>query len=227
MKFRCGFPVVNADNIFKVLKKRGITIWPQVQPTMSLENYLKGQLTPQQLDEARRFAPKTEVIFLKNPDRNLFTGFRSLGKNWASVFAFIEDDLLPIVGEYKHGADCVSIGFPSGVSNKREPEMATVGKREFLEEIGVKLEEVILLSGPEGIPVSGRQSTQRFFPYLGILNQGSISPKPKLDPTEFLQVVLMPLREWLKLIERGKVTESSSITLTFLALRYLERMKIR
>jgi len=210
-----GFPIVNAGNIFQVLEQRGIKKWPHVQPPITLEDYIAGSLNQVQRDEIRRFAPKSEVVFLQDPDGNSFTGFRSVGKNWVSVFTVLEDDLLPIVAEFKHGSETISIGFPSGVSGRKEIEY----------EVGIELKELIPLSGPEGIPISGRQSNQRFFPFLGTLPD-SISPRPKLDRTEFLQIILIPLKEWIKLIEQGKVTEDSSISLTFLALRQLGRLKI-
>jgi len=230
MESKFGFPIVNAENIFEVLKERRITVWPYIQPPMSLEDYAAGNLTETQQEEIRRFAPKSEVVFPQDPKGNPFTGFRSVGKNWVSVFTILGDNLLPIVAEYKHGAHTISIGFPSGVPGRKESDfkdpMSACAKREFLEETGIELEDLVLLSAPEGIPISGRQSTQRFFPFLGILPE-SIHPQPKLDSTEFLQVLLIPLKEWVKLIEQGKVTEDSSISLTFLALLRLSRLKIK
>lgn len=229
MEKKYGFPIVNADNIFEILERLRIKKWPHTQPPMDLNGYAAGKLTEEQKEEVRRFAPKSEVVFLRDPNGNSFIGFRSVGKNWVSIFTILEDSLLPIVAEFKHGAEAISIGFPSG-AGRREAEfkdsMSACAKREFEEETGIKLQEVILLSGPEGIPISGRQSTQRFFPFLGVLPKDLICSQSKLDRTEFLQVVLIPLKEWIRLIEQGKVTEDSSISLTFLALRQLGRLKI-
>lgn len=229
MENRYGFPIVTADNLSTVLAALGIRVWAPVQPPMSLDNYQVGDLTPRQREEIRRFAPRSEVVFLQDPKGNPFTGFRSVGKNWVTTFALLEGDLVPITIEYKHGADVVVLVPPSGVPGRRETgledPMSACARREFLEETGVELAEVTLLSGPEGIPVSSRQSTLRYFPFLGIPKMPISLQERRLDSTEFLRVVLIPLKEWLKLIGRGGV-EDSAISTTFLALQRLGRLKI-
>lgn len=230
METKYGLRIVTADNLFKILGNQGIQPWPQIQPPMNLEDYLAGDLTERQLEEVRRFAPKNEVVFLRDSQGRPFTGFRHVGKNWATVFAPLDDDLVPIVCEFKHGAEVISIGLPSGVPGRQEVNLedpiAESARREFLEETGIEIEQLIPLSGPEGIPISGRQSTQRYFPFLG-RPKTPISPSErKPDKTEFLKAVLIPLKEWLKLIEEGKVTEVSAISTTFLALWQLGRLKV-
>lgn len=230
MESKYGFPIVTADNLFEVLNSLGIRNWPHFQPPMDIEDYLAGNLTDRQLEEARRFAPKSEVVFLQDPRGKPFRGFRSVIRNSMTAFTLFPDDLLVITAEFKHGAEVVVLVPPSGVPTRTEADledpMSACAKREFWEETGVKLKEAISLSGPEGIPSITRYSTHRFFPFLGIPKMPISPRKQRHDSTEFLKVVLIPLQEWLKLIECGKVLDAHSISITLLALRRLERLKV-
>lgn len=241
MVCRYGLPVV--DDLIGYLKQVRLEPWPQIRPAIDLEEYMRGDLTPEQKSELR-FAPKGEVLFLRQPDGKEFRGFRSVLRDWASVFTLIyemgEDTTLgrhfvPIVCEYKHGADVIGISLPSGVPGRREANlskqeaMLSTGKREFEEETGLLLKELVPLGNPHGLVVSARNNTQTFFPFLGLLEEGA-KPRPqRLDRTEVLKTVLLPLDYWLRLIEQeelpeGYVVEVSAVAGTYLALRALKLM---
>jgi 8-oxo-dGTP pyrophosphatase MutT (NUDIX family) len=197
---------------------------------MDLKDYTAGILTEEEKVDLR-FAPKDEVVFLEQPNGKPFTGFRNVGKNWATVFAVLPGDLIPIVGEFKHGAEVISLVPPSGVLSKAEMEISSVlermmacGKREFQEETGMKLKRVTPLSSEHGLPVSTRQSTQRCYPLLGEIEL-PVRPGPsKLDQTEHLKMVLIPLGEWMVLLNSGKVYEDCAVSTTYLALGKLGRL---
>lgn len=228
---RWGFPIVTAENIYQVLAELGIKPWPRIEPPISLEEYLKRDLTEVQRSELR-FAPKAEVVFLQKPNGGSYTGFRSVGKNWSTVFTLLPGNLVPVVGEFKHGAERIVLATPSGVPGKAEAgitdiveKMKACAKREFQEETGIPLEEIALLCGPDGLPASTRQSTERIYPFLGKVEEGFTLGKSKLDENEFLKLVLVPLEEWMKLIEEGKI-ELGIISATHLALLELGWLKI-
>ncbi len=227
-----GFPVVNAENVYKVLADMGVRPWPHVKPPMDLRDYMESPLTDEQKGELR-FAPKNEVVFLKQPNGKPYTGFRNVGKNWATVFTLLPDNLVPIVGEFKHGAEVISLVPPSGVPSKTEMDissvmerMAACGLREFEEEAGIKLVRARPLASEHGLPVSTRQSTQRCYPFLGEFALPIRQGPSKLDKTEHLKMVLIPLGEWMKLIMSGKVYEECAISTTFLALAELDLIQI-
>ncbi|RJO59004.1 hypothetical protein C4546_04205 [Candidatus Parcubacteria bacterium] len=221
-----GFPVVNAENIFQYLESVNIKPWPQIEPTVSLDEYLKRDLTDDQKGELR-FAPKAEVMFLEQPNGQPYTAFRSTQKPWATTFCLLPGDLIPIVAEWKHGAECISLAPPSGSLGKADNgSMKNCAKREFEEETGIELSGIIPLS-QAGIAVNCRSSGQRFFPHLGIAAT-PISPGPtKLDQTENISLVLIPLKDWLMLIEEGGVVENCSISTTLMALQYLQRLELK
>ncbi|RJQ29461.1 hypothetical protein C4571_01290 [Candidatus Parcubacteria bacterium] len=233
METRFGFPLVTAKTIYQVLGELGVREWETVRPPLSIQEYLAGNagpLTPDQLHELK-FAPRVEVQFLKNPAGRIERYFRHVGRNWATTFVLLPGDLLIVVGEWKQGSNDITLVPPSGVPSnddmKTTDPYGACARREFTHETGIELAEVISLSNGVGIPVSTRQSTQRCFPFLGTPKEPIVRRRAKLDETEFLKGVAIPLGEWLKLIEEGKVREDCSISTTFLALQKLGRLRLQ
>ncbi|MBI3572716.1 MAG: NUDIX domain-containing protein [Candidatus Kerfeldbacteria bacterium] len=220
-----GFPRVTATNIFEVLRELGIKPWDHERPTMSLEEYIASDLTEEQRGELK-FAPKSEVVFLKQPNGHPFTGFRSVGKNWATTFALLPGRYVPIVAEWKHGTEQISLVPPSGVMNKSDSgSWEACAKREFEEETGMVLESVESLTGNQPLGVSSRQSTMCFYPFLGNIDGPHMRGQSKLDVTEHLKLVVISLGDWLSLIEGGWVLDQVGITTTYLALRRLHLLR--
>jgi hypothetical protein len=226
LKTKYGFPVVT-DNIFKVIDDLGIKPWPKVRPTQDLKEYLAGDLDPAAREEADRFAPKAEVVFLENPKGGTFRGYRSVGKNWVTVFTLL-DGLIPITVEFKHGSEDICLVPPSGVPARKDFEsqnpMENCAKREYLEETGIELDRLILLSNPKGNAVSPRQNTQRYFPYLGIPKLPVAQTHQKLDKNELLKIILVPLNYWLRLIKENQIVDECAITCTFRSLQVLGKI---
>ncbi len=227
MKYAFGLPIVNANNIFPVLADMGIRRWNKTADALPLSEYVKGDLTPAQRVEADRFAPKPEVMCLEQPNGTPFTGFRTIGKDWATTFVMFPGDLVAVVGEYKHGCDAVTLVPPSGVLSKADAgQMALCAMRETSEELGLKLRSVISLSKGTGLPMSGRQSTLRYHPFLGDLPEDIVIGPSTLDKTEHLKMVLVPLVEWMDLIDRGLTNEMCAGDVTYRALRGLGRLSL-
>lgn len=223
-----GFAVVTAENIFDVLAELGIKPWQHSEPVVSLDEYMRRDLDEAQLGELR-FAPKAEVVSLTDHHGKPFRGFRSVGKDWATTFTLLPGNLVPIVGEYKHGANEVVLVPPSGVPHKEDQTtpnaMMTCAQREWEEETGLKLASIEPLSA-KPLVISGRQSTLRYYPFLGRVQRPIVKGTSKLDATEQLKMVLCPLGEWLKLIERGQGIEDCGASATLLALSRLGLVNI-
>ncbi len=222
-----GLRVVTAENVLTTTK---IKPWRKTTSSLLLDEYIKRDLTEAEKSDLR-FAPKAEVVFLEQPNGKPYTGFRSLGKNWATVFALLPGNLLPIVIEWKHGVEEITIVPPSGVPNKSDwgnaeneiEAMANCARREFEEETGIKLGRVELLGSYEkGVAASSRQTTQRYFPFMGHDPDVSCIGKSKFDETEYIELVLTPLDEWLKMISQGLVFDQCAHSITHLALEQLD-----
>jgi len=225
-KTKWGIPIVDADMVYDYLASIGIVPWPELEQPTDLTEYLKGPLTDEQKNELR-FAPKAEVVIHRDPKGGAYRAFRTVTKNWATTFCLLPGDLVVLVAEWKHGANIISLVPPSGVPNKRDDgDMAICAKREFEEETGIPLVGVESLSSHKGLPIATRNLTTRYFPFLGkTLEEIHLGPS-SLDEKETLQLLLMPLNEWLKLIEAGKVLEECAVSVTYLALRRLGRLQL-
>lgn len=229
LKREFGIPLVTADNYREVFAELGVVPWARTREPVDMDEYLTYGLSEAALAEARRFGPKAEVVFLRQPTGEPFTGFRSVGKDWANVFALLPGDLLVITAEWKHGIEGFVMHPPSGVVGRADRDatdpMLACAKREFEGETGLELAEVLPLT-VNGIPVSGRQSTVRFFPHLGrVVEPVTVGPS-KLDGTENLRLALMPLADWLTVMDRGEVYEDCAASTTLLALRRLGRLTL-
>ena len=222
METRYGFPVVRAHNVFKLLKDFGIRPWPKLE-TLSLEEYKKRDLSPDQLKEIERFCPKIEVGIFESPVRRLFANFRPIwySNTGTHVFTLLPDNLLPIAASFRHGAEVISLILPGGMVEDGDISLSQRAKDEFETETGIQLAEVTPLTNEQdlGTPLSSQQMPMRACGFWGVPTDPLIINPPKLDDGEFLRTILIPLQDWLNLIERGQVYEASPIISTFLAIR--------
>lgn len=227
LEYKCGFPVVNCKNIFEVLEELGIRQWPTIDGPMKLSQYTKRKLTEKEVLEVSRFAPDTEVEIFRDPEGEPFVGFRATWRhgNGCVVFTLLPGDLIPVAAEFRHGAKVISLIFPGGVKEDNDLTLASCAKREFEAETGIILQDVVPLD-LGGTPLSARGTELGSCSFLGILPEQIIVGRQDLDRKEFLKIVLVPLKEWMKLIEAGQVKEAASIVATFLALGKLGRLSL-
>jgi len=224
METRYGFPIVSVDNVFPLLKDAGIVSWARAGEPTDLEAYRSSNLSDVQRDELR-FAPHNKVVPFVRPDGKPFTGFLRIWPSGVIIFTLLKDDLLVIVGEWKHGVETVTLSLPTGAIEQDErDDPSRAAHREFKEECGITLDRLVPLGNHEGIPVAARQATARMYSYLGIVHEPIALSPQRLDEAERLQIMLIPLAEWLTLIERGAMIEGFAIITTFLALQKLERL---
>lgn len=116
---------------------------------------------------------------------------------------------------------CLSLCNPSGTLGKKDDgSLENAGKREFQEETGMTLKSIVRLGTPHSVGVSTRQSTQKCHPFLGKVDMSVPFTASKLDASEVLKLALIPVRDWLAILEE-KCEEASAILTTHLALRKL------
>lgn len=188
--------------------------------------------------ELERFAPKGEVLFLVPPGgTEVGTYFRSKGKNWVAVFATVPDPnfetsaqaewgnlLVPIVAEWKHGAEVTVIGPVYGMPNKGE-SLENCARREFEEETGFKLATVEQLT-LDGLAVSPRQTTQMYWPFRGTVQEPVERGEARLDETEDLKLILVRLDAWVEFILSGAARDDNAYVTTFLALHKMGLLQV-
>jgi 8-oxo-dGTP pyrophosphatase MutT (NUDIX family) len=205
-----------------ILRSTRIKPWRHLKESQSIWDYLQHPLSLE--DQSRiRFAPKVEVVTLENPKSSApYEGWLSQATTWATVFALTPDNQVVITIEYKHGADEVMIGLPAGVGKSGEL-LGDVMRRELLEETGFDASILIPLGDhTKGAAASGRKSSDRFFSFLA--TDVKQAQDQSLDEDELIETGLVPLPEWMKMIELGIVKEGSAIANTLLALQKLKKI---
>ena len=133
------------------------------------------------------------------------------------VFALTDDKEIIAIRQFRHGAEDFMLELPGGVPQDGEAGEENA-RNELLQETGYSFESIVALT-PEPTyfdPASWRTKFQAF------LARGcSKIYHQNLDPTEDIEVVKMPIPDWLRLIESGEVRDAKSIAVTFLAMRIL------
>lgn len=202
-----------ADDILRLTK---IKPWEKIGEPKSIWSYLNISLSSTQ-QEGVRFAPAVEMVTLKNP----FTGkpyedWRTKGGDWTTVFALTPEKSVVVTIEFKHGVEEIILGLPAGLVKPNEDKVEAL-RRELLEESGFAAKKITPLGDAErGFAASSRKSTARFFPFLG--ESLKLVKEQELDEEEEIEACLVPLAEWLKLVEFGLVRDASAVTTTYFAL---------
>ncbi len=222
-EYRYGFPILHAEDIIPAFGMIGLKVWPLLD-TASVEDYLQRDLTPSQKAELR-FLPKLQAAVFRNPAGEPQTYFRTTrGARYAMVFTLLPDDLVPVTASFRHGIERIMLDLPGGrIEAGETPEQA--GAREYEEELGIPLAHVKALSHA-GLPIDPQHGNNLDFPCLGLPELPITQAPQKLDRGEFLQAMLIPLSECLKLPKLGVAAESMVITI-FLALGALGRLTVR
>lgn len=223
MQTKYGLPLVNASNIDEVLKQKSIFKWPRIGDSLNLNDYLASEDGLRD-ERFRKFIPRDEVLFFRDPLGKVFKGIRRETADGVVVFSIIPGGLIPICAEFKHGIEEVSINLPGGGNHNNEKH-SYLAKEEFEQETGIVLDKVIELS-PLGISSDARIHKNRTFYFLGIPSAPIVLKDQKLDEDEILESFLIPLEEWLKLIETNRVVDGQSIICTYLALAKLGFMRV-
>lgn len=219
LKTKYGLPVVSAESIFETLKQLGMANWEKAAESMPIDEYLKKNLSLEQIKEFK-YLPQIEVAFFFDPGGKIFRGFRSsVEDHGVVIFTLLPDGLVPVTAEFRHGCEEIILDLPGGMVEKKE-NVADCAKREFEEESGIILKEIIRLS-PVGTPLFARQFKLRNFSFVGIVDDPVRVQKQKLDNEEYLSIVLVPLNDWLRLIDMERV-DSHSVVTTLMTLRYLK-----
>ena len=145
--------------------------------------------------------------------------FVSVRRDVVLIFALTADQHVPLVRQYKHGAQKTLCELPGGYINDREPPL-DAAQRELLEETGYAAEAVQLLAQVHGDPTKDTNTL-----YLYLAENAVKIQAQTLDHTEDIAVALIPLQKVRSLVLEGKIGVAGSLAAIYLALERLGRLQ--
>jgi 8-oxo-dGTP pyrophosphatase MutT (NUDIX family) len=140
------------------------------------------------------------------PNGNVIDEFhRFETPNWVAVIAITPNHEVVVVEQYRHGLGEVSRELPAGVIDPGEtPEQAA--HRELLEETGYETRTLIPLF--EVCPEPQRSTARaHFFVAKDVTYSGRAHP----EPSEVLEVRLLPLEELLEDAAQGRIAHAAHV----------------
>jgi ADP-ribose pyrophosphatase len=142
-------------------------------------------------------------------------------KTAAIIFPLTEDNKVVAIRQFRYAINDFIIELPGGTAPTRESFEETA-REELLEETGFAAKKIIQLS--HGILIDPAFSKAHFVPMLALDCIKEKRPKLHPDEIEFIEVVEVPLAEWIEKINGGEIRDSKSIALTHLALLHLAKL---
>jgi ADP-ribose pyrophosphatase len=140
---------------------------------------------------------------------------------WATGLALTKDDKVVLVRQYRHalGVDCIEI--PGGCIDATDQDQEEAIKREFLEETGYSFEKVEFLG-----TTSANPSTNANLMHMFLLTGGEKVQEQDLDGNEEIEVLLVPLPEFIQMLLNNELVQSMHVTTIFYALLRLGKLSI-
>ncbi|HEY63454.1 MAG TPA: NUDIX hydrolase [Caldilineae bacterium] len=164
-------------------------------------------------------------LILWEEDVVLPSGYRINGyllaetRPYAMVFAVTEDGRVPLVRQYKHGLRRAAYDLPAGYLDEGEDPL-TCAQRELAEETGLHGGQWRHLGSP--VIDSNRGATPaHLFLATGVTGDGT----QHLDPTERIDVLLLPVEEVAAMARRGEINSLASVANIFMALDALSQLE--
>ena len=137
--------------------------------------------------------------------------------DWVAVIPVTPDNQIVMVRQYRHGTAQLSLEPPGGlVKAGQTPEES--GREELEEETGYRASTFELLGWMHPMPAL---FTNRFYVFLA--RDASATGRVKLDETEEIETVLVPVDSVKEYIRSGKITSSVMVAALHLFLDRLER----
>lgn len=125
--------------------------------------------------------------------------------NWANIVAITPGGKAIMVHQYRHGIDDFTLEFPAGIAEDGETSLDTI-RRELLEETGYTAEDIELIGSVDTNPAFLNNKCYSY----SARNVRKVGIQ-KLDETESVEVIEVPLNDIPEMIAEGKVTHSLSI----------------
>lgn len=134
----------------------------------------------------------------------------------ALVLPITNNQEIVFVRQYRHGVGEILLELPAGGFDARYESAEIAAIRELQEETGYLAEKVTKLATLSDNPVKDTNKIHLF-----IAENAIKIGEQKLDITEEIEIVLIPVKSVLDKITQGEISVSGSIAALFLGLNFL------
>lgn len=140
--------------------------------------------------------------------------------DWANVLAITDDERVILVRQYRHGVRRVGLELPGGAVDAQE-DPATALRREFLEETGCEPGDLVATA-----KLAPNPATHTNWAHSFLATGCRRVAEPRLDDTEDIEVVLVPLAEFEGLLLGGEIAQAMHFAAAMAGLRALGRLEV-
>jgi ADP-ribose pyrophosphatase YjhB (NUDIX family) len=132
---------------------------------------------------------------------------------WVNVVALTKNKEVVLVKQFRHGIQKTLLELPGGTTDPEDLSPMAAIKRELLEETGFTGETFI-----ETGRLCPNPATHNNFLHCFLAMNVEQVDKPRLDDTEQMDVVLMPLENVIEIASSGGLLQALHVSSLFLAL---------
>lgn len=140
--------------------------------------------------------------------------------DWANVLAVTEDEQVILVRQYRHGVGQVGLELPGGAVDPGE-EPAVALRRELLEETGHDVGEL-----EPTVTLAPNPATHTNWAHSFLARGCRRVAAPQLDATEDIEVVEMPLDEFVERLLAGECAQAMHFAAAMAGLRALGILQV-
>ena len=139
------------------------------------------------------------------------------------VLALTTDNKVLVVQQYRPAAEEITLELPGGAQKYKQQTPESVALQEIFEETSGYVPGMIFLLSETGCLYEPSSLNINFFPYLFLDCRKSFDTVSLVDDGEFINLVQIPLEEWMEMCETGQIRDSKSLAVTYLAKRHIDR----
>jgi 8-oxo-dGTP pyrophosphatase MutT (NUDIX family) len=138
---------------------------------------------------------------------------------WVTALPITENNEVILVKQYRHAIKQVDFEIPGGCVDASDKSYEEAIRRELLEETGYAFDQAEYLGD-----TSPNSSTNANWMHMFLLTGGKKVQQQQLDANEEIEVMLVPLNEFIKLLLSNKLVQAMHVTTIFFALYKLGKI---